>query len=275
MVQGKVNMETEKPKKITANTKKGGLGRTKSIFNTAAILAETDPVLLADIDPECHLSFNVGVDVTQDGLKSIKDVFEENAPPEIVIVKSPIEALPNLDIIPSSLQLEETNKRLVGVTGRERILDNFILNNLSVLSKYKYIFIDHNSSDSIINENALFTADSIIMIIDVDNNSVRALDNFIAYWENARKQLGKADDNIKALIINNYDTRIGLASELAEYCEEHEELIKLLIDTVIPYSVRIKETSNAPIPINLMPKARKEEGIFREIIKKLKQKGAI
>jgi len=93
---------------------------------------------------------------------------------------------------------------------------------------------------------------------------------FIALWENARKQLRKGD-NVKALIVNNYDKRIKLSSELLDYCRENEGTNKLLIGTVIPASVKMKESELEHKPVcltnNIVLKM-----VFDKVIKELKNR---
>ena len=45
-------------------TLKGGAGKTINIFNISGILAESNKILLIDVDPQCNLSSNCGMDVS-------------------------------------------------------------------------------------------------------------------------------------------------------------------------------------------------------------------
>jgi chromosome partitioning protein len=235
---------------ISIGTLKGGTGKTTTAFNLAGMLAEKHRVLLMDLDPQCNLSTNVGVDVTKSGLKTTKNIFEGNARLQDVIYKKPVNGLPKLDVIPSSIQLTATELSIVSLAGRERIFSNFILDNRAELEAgYDYLITDTNPSMSMINQNAFLAADSIILVSDVSLNGIQGAELFIALWENARKQLRKSD-NVKALIINNYDKRIKLSRELFDYCRANEDIKNLLIRTVIPASVKIKETELDHKPIN-------------------------
>ena len=60
---------------ITFATLKGGAGKTMNLFNLAGILAEKHNVLLIDMDPQCNLSANVGIDIADTDLKTVKDIF--------------------------------------------------------------------------------------------------------------------------------------------------------------------------------------------------------
>ena len=255
---------------ITIATLKGGTGKTTTIFNLAGILSETYKILLIDTDPQCNLSSDTGVDVTKQGLKNIKNVFDGDAIFQELVFKKPVASLPHLDIIPSSIQLTTSEFNIMGMAGREQILNNFIIDNQSCFNEYDYIFIDTNPSMSIINQNAFLVADSIILISDVSLNGIQGAELFIALWENARKNLRKAD-NIKALIINNYDRRIKLSGELLEYCREHEGVRGLLLDTIIPAAVKLKESEieHKPVDVPILIE------IFKNIINELNERGIL
>ena len=253
---------------IAIATCKGGTGKSMTTFNLAGMLAKTHRVLLIDIDPQCNLSMNMGIDVTQHGLKTTANIFAGNAKAQEIIYRNPLEYLPNLDLIPSSILLTATELNIVNIAGREQIMRNFILDNRAILSEYDYIFFDQNATMSIINQNAFLISDSIILVTDVSKNGVLGADLFIALWDDVRSRLRKAD-NIKAFIINNYDKRIGIAPELLEYCQDHEETKHLLLDTVIPYNARIKETELECTPINKKRRAAMPQRVYDQVINEL------
>lgn len=102
---------------VTMATLKGGSGKTMNTFNISGILAEDKKVLLIDVDPQCNLSSDVGIDVSDPDVNTVRDIFgnlpESQPAPEQIIFKSPIKGLPNLDIIPSSIMLFQTEMDMV------------------------------------------------------------------------------------------------------------------------------------------------------------------
>jgi chromosome partitioning protein len=255
---------------ITVGTLKGGTGKTTTIFNLSGVLGATKKILLIDTDPQCNLSSDTGVDVTKQGIKTIKNIFDGDVLFKEIVYKKPIECLPNIDIIPSSIQLTTTEFNIMSVAGREQILNNFIKDNQAAFNEYDYVLIDTNPSMSIINQNAFFIADSIILVSDVSLNGIQGAELFIALWENARKNLRKAD-NIKALIINNYDRRIKLSGELLDYCRENEGVRDLMLNTVIPSAVKLKESEieHKPTDVPIL------QEIFKNIIIELNERGVL
>ena len=68
--------------------------------------------------------------------------------------------------------LFRTEMNMANKTNREHILEFFINNNHDYLENYDYILIDTNPSMSIININAFYVADKIILTSDVSTNSI-------------------------------------------------------------------------------------------------------
>jgi len=261
-------------KVITIGTLKGGTGKTSTLFNLSGLIAETHKVLLVDCDPQTNLSLNCGVDITVQNIKTVKNVFDGNTTAQDVIFKSPIKELPNIDIIPSSIELTATELQIVSKAGRENILKNFFLDNQKTLSEYDYILIDTNPSMGIVNQNAFLVADSIILVSDVSLNGIQGAELFITLWGDARRHLRK-DDNVKALVLNNFDKRIKLSGELVEYCKENEGIQGIVLETTIPASVQVKNTEIEHKNINILHKNSQVHDAYKGVLSELKERGVL
>jgi len=261
-------------KVIAVGTLKGGTGKTSTLFNLAGLLAEECRVLLIDVDPQTNLSLNCGVDITVKNLKTVKDIFDGGETAGSLIFKSPVKALPNMDIIPSSIWLTATELQIVSLAGRENILRNFILDNKGLLEEYDYILIDTNPSMGVINQNAFLAADSIILVSDISLNGIQGAELFITLWSNVRKQLRK-DDNIKALILNNFDKRIKLSTELMDYCKENEAISPIVLNTVIYNSVQVKNSELEHKPVNIIHKNTAVHEAYKNILKELYERSIL
>lgn len=264
---------------VTMATLKGGSGKTMNTFNISGILAEDKRVLLIDVDPQCNLSSNVGIDVSDPDISTVRDIFgnlPENQPaPEQIIFKSPIKGLPNLDIIPSSIMLFETEMNMVNATGRENFLKYYIDDNRGYLeNNYDYILIDTNPSMSIINVNAFYVSDKIVLTSDVSTNSISGAELFCSLWKSKRKSLRK-EDNIAALIICNYDKRTNLGKSLIDYTSAASFSQDIVLKTVIPSTVKLKNTEVEHKPVNLLYSKDKIRKVYDGIISELKEKGVL
>ena len=256
---------------VTVGTLKGGTGKTATIYNLAGLLAEKDRVLLIDCDPQTNLSLNCGVDITVRNLKTVRDIFDGTVAAGSVIFRNPIKELPNLDIIPSSIALAATELQIVSCAGRENILRNFIMDNQSALREYSYILIDTSPSMGIVNQNAFVIADSIVLVSDVSLNGIQGAELFIELWAGVRKNLRKEDD-VKALVLNNFDKRIKLSFELIDYCNENEATSGIVLSTVIPSSVQVKHAEIEHKPVNCLYKNSPVHEAYKNVVRELRKR---
>lgn len=239
-------------KVIAVGTLKGGTGKTTMTFNLLGALAERGKVLAIDIDPQCNLSNNIGIDISdvEDTASSLNIFENKNIDPTNLVVESPIWQLPNLDVIPSSIRLVATELQISGRAGRERILQNYIEDHSDFFKKYDYIVIDTNPSMGIVNQNAFLAANSIILVTDVDENSRVGLKLFLDLWDAIRHDLRK-EDNVKAIILNKGALRNNLSDAMWNYLEGDSQLSKLFIRKMIRTKDVYKYAAIAKTPMNL------------------------
>ena len=260
-------------KVIAFGTLKGGTGKTTVAYNIGGILAEEHKVLFIDVDPQCNLSDNAGVDAADQDGATIRNVFDN--PNKItageVITSEPMWQLPNLDIIASHIRLTATELQLVSTAAREKILKKWIAKNQEYLSKYDYIILDTNPSMGVVNQNAFMAADSIILVSDVSKKAIQGAQLFTYLWGEICESMD-IEDNTKALILNNCDKRIGLTENIKEYYRDDEDFGKILMDNVIPARVDIKNTETRYLPINLTAPNSDACEAFRAVISELKER---
>lgn len=268
---------------ITFATLKGGAGKTMNLFNLAGVIAgRGNNVLLIDVDPQCNLSANCGIDVADMNFITVKDLFakyraSEQPKAKDVIIEHPIPKLDNLDIIPSSILLFNVEEDITLLEGRTKILKSFFSRNKQALDKYNYIFIDTNPSMSVFNINAFYAADSIIISTDVSSNSVSGAELFCGLWDAKREQINETsevrkEDNIEALLIGNYSKRSNLSRELLEYVHAADFSKDIVLDTIIPATVQLKDTEVSHTPINLLHKGDKAHQAYEDLADELIRK---
>ena len=242
---------------ITFGTLKGGVGKTMLCFNIGGIVSQLGKrVLVIDSDLQGNLTNNMGIDRTSADLLTTYDIYniETDQPdPQALVVRQPIERLPQLDMIAGSIFLHKAELKIASVAGREQILSNYLADNREFFDAYDYIFIDTNPSMSIVNQNAFLASDAVLLVSVVSMNAIEGAQLFIALWEDARRRLRRAD-NIRGFIVNDYDQRNKLSTDFLEYLRtspDVEDLRALLFETIIPRNVRITESELAAIPISL------------------------
>lgn len=261
---------------LAFGTLKGGTGKTTVAFNIGGILAEKHKVLFIDVDPQSNLSDNVGVDTTDQDGATVRDVFHKpnETKASAVITKNPMEQLENLDIIASHIRLTATELQLVAVAGRERILQKWIDRNRAVLEQYDYIILDTNPSMGIVNQNAFMAADSIILVSDVSKKAIQGAQLFTYLWGEVCENTD-VEDKTSALILNNCDKRIGLTKSIKEYYKDDEDFGRIVLDSVIPSRVDIKNTETTYLPINITAPYSDSCIAFKKVVAELKERGVL
>lgn len=259
---------------IAFGTMKGGTGKTTLAFNLAGLLAEKHKVLLWDIDPQCNLSQSAGMDINTRDVYTTKDVFDKpETPPEKIVVQLD-DLSENLWLMPGSIDLTLTEATLPSKAGRELILRYYLEDNIEFFHQFDYILFDTNPSMSNVNQNGFVAADSIVLVSDVSLHSIRGAELFQFLWEEIRRSL-RIPKNIKALVLNNYDSRIKLSGEMVEECGKKDNLKDIIVPTVIPARVAMKRTAIEVKPISQMEQDGELTKIFRQLVNDLKGKGVL
>lgn len=268
---------------ISVATLKGGAAKTTSAVSLSSILAEQGKkVLFIDIDPQANGTSNLGVDEfneldNQEGEElELKENFvsaiqlyeNPNCNAKDIIVKTPIEELPTLDIIPGSLLLTATELKLNSKTGREFILRNFFKRNAAVFNQYDYIIFDTNPYMSIVNQNAYVISDAIILTTNCSMNSLRGLKLFKVLWKEIR-EVFDLPDNIKGILITKFNKVPKLQRDFIDYIKNNDRYKDLLFKTIIPIHAKMEDAETASQPINLYDKNGKSNAAYTEFTKEL------
>ncbi|WP_171015074.1 ParA family protein [Culicoidibacter larvae] len=258
---------------ISIGTLKGGVGKTGILFHLAGILAEEGKrVLCIDVDPQANLTTNFGVDISGT-YNSTMNIFSDIKRPDLIVNRGPIDELPTLDLLPSSIFLTSTELQLVSMAGRENKMMNYIADNINWFSKYDYILIDTNPSMSIINQNAFKVADDILLIGEASQNSYNGAELFISMWGEIAKDLN-IDNNIGGFIINKAERNVNATKEFIEFVKSDDSSIKELVaETIIPKNIKVTEAAELEnVPINIYDKNATSYKALFKLVNELKAK---
>lgn len=158
---------------ITIANQKGGVGKTTTVVNIAAGLAEKGKkVLCIDLDPQGNLSDYLGYDF--EGTRTIVDVLKGQARLSECVVSAKNEPI---DYIPADITLATADMFLAQTMCREQILRKAIASDENI-GKYDYILIDCLPSLGILVTNALAAADGVIVPVQVQKFALNGIVQF-------------------------------------------------------------------------------------------------
>lgn len=191
-------------KRIAVFNHKGGTGKTTTSINVAAGLAEKGlRVLLVDVDPQG----NVGVSLGVRGETSLYHVLVLGHDPAEVAV--PVRA--NLDVITSNETLAAAELYLAARPNRDRVLRE----RLAATTDYDVVVLDCSPSLSLLNQNALCYADSVLIPVSCDYLALVGVKQCVRTLRNVHEHL-KHPVYVLGVVPTFYDARHKLGREVTE-----------------------------------------------------------
>lgn len=218
---------------IAIANQKGGVGKTTTAINLSAAVGILEKkVLLIDADPQANASSGLGINIEEID-RGTYEVLEHELGAEEVII--PTES-PNLDIIPSHVDLVAAEIELVDVENRESLLKRALA---EVKDDYDYIFIDCAPSLGLITLNALTAADSVIIPIQCEYFALEGLGKLLNTIKGVQ-QHHNPDLDIEGLLLTMYDSRLRLSNQVVEEVRNH--FPNMVFETMINRNVRLSES---------------------------------
>ena len=184
-----------KARKIIIANQKGGVGKTTTTIELAAILArEERKVLVIDFDQQCNLSNYVAADKDY---PTIYNVLQSH-----VDIKEAIQNIGEFDVITSAQALSKADKEF-SEQGDMFLLDTALD---EIIDDYDYILIDNSPSRGQLLNMSYFTADYIIIPTECDTGAqdgIVAIFNDIERLKNVKVPLSHA--KVMGIILNKYE----------------------------------------------------------------------
>jgi chromosome partitioning protein len=251
------------PRVIAIANQKGGVGKTNITFNLSGALAEKGKrILLIDLDQQGNLS-SCFLDSIYDLKTTVADILlDEDIPISRAVQKT---SFPNIDIIPSNIDLSKIDLQLAG----EPDAQYFLADKLEeIKDTYHYILVDCPPSLGLATRIGLVASDKVIIPLECQEWAVKGT----AYLRGAIAKIRKrANPNLTIMgyLINRFVRRRKLEEVY------HDSILESFKDKVfqveLKNSVRYAETATLKKPITsylpMSPQAEAYRRLTEEILK--------
>jgi chromosome partitioning protein len=222
---------------------KGGVGKTTSVINIGAFLADNGwRVLIVDLDPQANATSGLGYDKNAIA-NSTYDLLLETAAFDDVSIH---DAENGLTLLPANPDLSGAEVELVNEMAREYRLKQALV---PAAGRFDYVLIDCPPSLSLLTINALTAArDGVLIPIQCEYLALEGLSQLMRTLEMVKRYLNE-HLFIRGMVMTMYDSRTNLSRQVVEEVRSH--FAGKVFRTIIPRNVRLSEAPSYGQPINI------------------------
>lgn len=251
---------------ISMVNQKGGVGKTTSVINLGAALAEYGrKVLLVDLDPQGALSAGTGVNSYDLDVTVYNLLMEKGLDIREVIQTTGTE---NMDVLPANIDLSAAEVQLVNEVAREMALARALR---PVVKDYDVIIIDCQPSLGLLTVNALAASNGVIIPLGAEYFALRGVALLV---ETIEKVQDRINPNLEmdGILTTMFDPRTLHAREVvARVVEAFPDKV---FHTAINRTVKFPDASVAAEPITSFASTNKGAEAYRQLARELIARGA-
>ncbi|HTG38505.1 ParA family protein [Sphingomonas sp.] len=224
---------------ITVANQKGGVGKTTSAINVGTALAATGQrVLLIDLDPQGNASTGLGIGRNQRDQSSYDLLLGDLTVDQAAIATR----VPNLDIVPATVDLSGAEIELIEFEARTHRLDQAIERGSS---RWDVVLIDCPPSLGLLTINAMVASHALLVPLQCEFFALEGLSQLLTTVERIRERFNPGL-SILGVVLTMYDRRNRLTDQVSD--DVRAVLGRVVFDTVIPRNVRLSEAPSHGVP---------------------------
>jgi chromosome partitioning protein len=246
---------------IALCNQKGGVGKTTTVINLGATLAEFGrKVLLVDFDPQASLTVGLGINPNGVDTTIYHLMMERDVPLDEVVVAT---SVPGVDLVPSNIDFAGAEMQLINEVGREQVLARALD---SAKTRYDVILIDCQPSLGLLTVNALTASDGVIIPLECEYFALRGVALLKATIDKVQDRLNPKL-SIVGLLGTMYDGRTLHSREVLQTLMTGWG--DTVFQTVIRRTIKFSEATVAGEPLTEYAKESNGAESYRQLAKEV------